>query len=69
MILLGMCRRITWDSNGKLATIRVDIVTFTEGTIEASKAWLTAKEVKNQCLKGLDPVTVTKILDKKSMQF
>ena len=52
VMLLVMCRRVTCDNNDKLATFRVDTIAFTEGTVETVKAWLTAKEVRNQRLKG-----------------
>jgi hypothetical protein len=50
--MLGIRRRITRGSDGKVATVKLDMIPFVEGMVEAFRTHLPTKEVKEPVPKG-----------------
>ena len=50
--MLGIRRRVSNDSDGKVATVQTDMIPFVEGMVEAFRTWLPTKTVNEPVPKG-----------------
>ena len=59
--MLGIRRRVTVGSDGRVATVKLDMIPFVEGMVEAFSTWLPTRDVKEPVPKGFTTSEIDEI--------